>query len=172
MNEDLTERFGRGNAFRQSNTPPPPSRPPMVVNQSIRQYVKTFDRPVNLLHWTGYRDIPSAEEIFDSGNRNLKEDVLVPDNTVVGPYESREDYLERHYALLREDAVAPLRSVVSEVQEYPLLEERESDTNANIYEKVGIHFSNVLPQVFTMHRFSLRALPWQTVGSRLVSLSP
>lgn len=40
------------------------------------------------------------------------------ENTVVGPYISKEEYLESHYKLLREDAVAPLRDVISEIQVY------------------------------------------------------
>jgi len=55
---------------------------------------------------------------------------------VVGPYKSKEDYLERHYTLLREDAVAPLRDVVSELQIHPHIMEKESDNSAYIYEKV------------------------------------
>ena len=50
---------------------------------------------------------------------------------------------ESHYSLLREDAVAPLRDVVSEVQVYHHLMEKDSDNGAFIYEKVApltIHF--------------------------------
>ncbi len=137
MNEYLTERFGRGSAFRQHDGASlKTGRPSMVLNQSIREYVWTFNRPVDLSNWTGYRDIPSSEEIFDSGRQHHHEDVEVSENIVVGPYESREDYLERHYALLREDTVAPLRNAVSEVQSNPHLLEADSRDSACIYEKV------------------------------------
>lgn len=137
MNEHLTERFGRGSAFRQDNGGSlKPGRPSMVLNKSIREYFGTFNRPVDLSNWTGYRDIPSSQEIFDSGRQHHHEDVEVSENIVVGPYESRDDYLERHYTLLREDAVAPLRNAVSEVQSNPHLVEVDSRDGACIYEKV------------------------------------
>lgn len=137
MNEHLAERFGRGSAFREdSGASLKTGRLSMVLNKSIREYVWTFNRPVDLSTWMGYRDIPSSEEIFDSGRQHHHEDVEVSENIVVGPYESREDYLERHYALLREDAVVPLRNAVSEVQSNPHLVEVDSRDSACIYEKV------------------------------------
>lgn len=137
MNEDYTERFGRGSAFRQDNGEShKTTKPDMELNKSIREYVWTFDRPVNLSSWMAYRDIPSSEEVFDSGRQHHHEDVEISENIVVGPYESKEDYLERHYALLREDAVAPLRNAVSEVQNDPHLIEVDSRDSAYIYEKV------------------------------------
>ena len=109
----------------------------MVTHQGIRKYVRASNRPVDLSRWTDYHDIPSTEEVFDPGNRRLEESVSVPENTIVGPYASKDDYLERHYMLLREDAVAPLRSVVSEIQTAPYLEEKDSLCSAYLYEKVS-----------------------------------
>ena len=131
MNESLTERFGRGNAFKPLDAEAPVFMPPFVTPQSIRAYVKTFDKPVDLSHWSGFRDIPSTEEI-----NNPDEEQEFPTNIVVGPYESKDDYLERHYTLLREDVVAPLRAAVDDVRAYPQIEERERDCRAFLYEKV------------------------------------
>ena len=61
----------------------------------------------------------------------------ITENTIVGSYNSKEEYLKSHCKLLREDAVAPLRDVVSEIQVYPQqLLEKDSDNGAYIYEKV------------------------------------
>lgn len=138
MNEHLTERFGHGSAIRRPNVSSPnTARPTMTTNLSIRKYVKIFDQPVDSSDWTTFREVPSSCEIFDEGRTEHTEAVEVHENIVVGPYSSKEDYLERQYSLLREDAVAPLRDVVSEVQAYPRMMEGESDNSAYIYEKVS-----------------------------------
>lgn len=140
MNEDLNERFGRGSAFRQNdNESPKPTQPSMVVNQSIRKYAKILDDLTNLSDWTALPEIPSPEEIFDSGRQHHDEVVEVHENIVLGPYESKADYLERHHSLLREDAVAPLRDAVSDVQANPHLMEADTSHGAFIYEKVWIY---------------------------------
>ncbi len=138
MNEHLTERFGHGSAIRGPNTSSPiTARPTMTTDLRIRKYVKTDDQPVDSSDWTTFRELPSSCEIFDEGRTEHTEAVEVPENIVVGPYSSKKDYLERQYSLLREDAVAPLRDVVSEVQAYPRMMESESDNSAYIYEKVS-----------------------------------
>jgi len=160
MNVHLVERFGRGPAFRQHDgANPQTKRPPMVLNQSIRKYVRTFDRRVDLSDWMRYRDIPSSEEIFDSGRQHHHEKVEVSENIVVGPYESKEDYLERHYALLREDAVAPLRDAVSELQDSPHLMEADSQNSACVYEKVRTHskLPSIVKPLLMVNRSSLLA---------------
>ena len=136
MNEHLTERFGRGVSLRNTSEASSGPRPPLVTNHSIRKYVKAFDRPVDLLDWTHYREIPVNEEVFASGSNNESPPIEVSANVVVGPYESKNDYLERHYTLLREDGVAPLRNVISEMQACPSLEEKDSRESAMLYEKV------------------------------------
>lgn len=137
MNENLNERFGRGKAIRDSHMPRAlTAKTPVTLNLSIREYAKTADQPTNLSLWTSFREIPSPSEVFDEGRKDHGTTVEIPQNTVIGPYISKEDYLESHYRLLREDAVAPLRDVVSEIQVYPHLVEKDSDNNAYIYEKV------------------------------------
>lgn len=136
MNENLVERFGRGKAIRESRLPhTSTSTATMTLNLSIREYART-DQPADPSHWTGFREIPSSNEVFDAGRIQHGETLELTGNIVVGPYASTEEYLESHYKLLREDAVAPLRDVVSEVQVYPYLMEKESDNGAFIYEKV------------------------------------
>lgn len=108
MNENLTERFGRGKAIRESQMPRAhTARPSTTLNLSIREYAKTADQPpADLSHWTGFREIPSPNEVFDQGRTEHGTELELTPNTVVGPYISKEDYLECHYKLLREDAVS------------------------------------------------------------------
>ena len=108
----------------------------MTLNLSIREYAKKAGKPADLSHWTGFREIPSPCEVFDEGRKEHGKTLELTENTIVGPYISKEEYLESHYRLLREDAVAPLRDVVSEIQVYPHLMEKDSDNSAYIYEKV------------------------------------
>lgn len=137
MNENLNERFGRGKAIRDSRVPRAlTARPSTTLNLSIREYAKTAGQPADPSHWTGFREIPSPSEVFDEGRTEHGTTLELTENSVVGPYISKEDYLETHYRLLREDAVAPLRDVVSEIQVYPHIMEKESDNSAYIYEKV------------------------------------
>ena len=110
MNENLNERFGRGKAIRDSHMPSAlTARPSMTLNLSIREYAKSAGQHNDLAHWTSLREIPSASEVFDEGRKEHSTVLELAENTVVGPYTSKEDYLETHYRLLREDAVAPLR---------------------------------------------------------------
>ncbi|KAL6718868.1 hypothetical protein ACLMJK_003102 [Lecanora helva] len=139
LNEHLAERLGRGG--RRNREPviaAPPLRSQMLLNYDIRTYVQALDHSISQVQWIRCPAVPSVEEIHDSGNTNLDDPVPVLENIVVGPFASKDDYLERHYTLLREDAVAPLRSAVSEVQTYPHLEEKDSQCNAYLYEKVYI----------------------------------
>lgn len=137
INEHLNERFVRGKGIRDFHMPRAlNARPAVTLNLSIREYAKTAGQPANLFHWTDFREIPFSTEVFDEGRKEHDTTLELAENTVIGPYISKEEYLESHYRLLREDAVAPLRDVVSEIQVYPHLMEKDSDNSAYIYEKV------------------------------------
>ena len=137
MNENLIERLGRGTAIRDSHVPQTATASlPLTLNMSIRKYAETADQLADQSHWTGLREIPSSSEVFDEGRSEHGTALEMTANTVVGPYVSKEEYLEVHYRLLREDAVAPLRDVVSEIQFYPQLMEKDSSNGAYIYERV------------------------------------
>lgn len=145
----------------------------MTTNLSIRKYIKTFDQPVDSSSWTTFRDIPSSNEIFTPNRADHEDNLEVSENTVVGPYSSKEDYLERHYSLLREDAVAPLRDVVSE--------ESESENCAHVYEKVfimGFTFANagIAARITLSLRRSGKKVNWEQskrlLTGAIVALTP
>ena len=150
MNENLNERFGRGKGIRTSKVPQTLApRLPVTLNLSIREYAKNANQPADQSHWTAFRDIPFPNEVFDADRSEHGTALELAENTVVGPYLSKQEYLETHYRLLREDAVAPLRDVVSEIQVYPQIMEKDSDNGAYIYEKVLLMIA--LPLLFA-HR--------------------
>ena len=137
MNENLVERFGRGRAFGQPDRGPPiTARPLITVERSIRKYVEQANQSGDPSNWTSFPEIPSSQEVFDEGRAGHEQALEILPSIVVGPYASKYDYLERHYSLLREDAVSPLRNAISEIQAFPHLMEKDSDNDAYIYEKV------------------------------------
>ena len=139
MNEHLQERFGRGNAVqRHRDQQPSKTRPRLTLDLSIREYENGVQDTVDLPLWRQQREIPTSQEIRGDIMANDEDDeVEVPVNEVSKPWSSREEYLEAHYGLLREEAVAPLRNVVSELLVEPQIEEKNSQENAAIYEKVN-----------------------------------
>ena len=139
MNEHLQERFGHGNAIQQPRDQQPTKmRTRLTLDVSIREYEKGVQGTTGLPVWRQQREIPTAREIRGDIAANGEDDeVEVPVNEVSKPWPSREEYLEAHYGLLREEAVAPLRNVVSELLAEPQIEETSSQENAAVYEKVS-----------------------------------
>jgi helicase required for RNAi-mediated heterochromatin assembly 1 len=86
--------------------------------------------------WNDYQNEPGYE-------------MTLPDNIIVGPWTSKEDYIGAHYQILREDAIAPLRYVVSEFRQHPNMLETNDvgiythvSSLPNIYLLVVIHTCN------------------------------
>ena len=146
MNGHLVERFGkRKHVVKGPQTEPLQARgPAMRLNTSIRKYFKVADTE-GPSPWTNLPEFPVAAEVFDAGREHHEEDVELSPNIVVGPFPSKEEYLSTHYALLREDAISPLRDVISEVQNSPYILEEDSQNDSHVYEKVyitGYTFAN------------------------------
>ena len=115
----------------------------MVANQLIREYFNAPQTTAAQAEWLSTPIIPTAEEIAGEAigaTVNIDDvpvkQLVIPVNRIQGPWGSKADYLEAHYKLLREDAVAPLRSAVEEVRAHPDLMERESQEHAAIYDNV------------------------------------
>lgn len=107
----------------------------MTKNRSIREYVSLEYQPHDPASWLGKPEIPSPKELNGDGD-DPEAEIEIPVNNVAGPWQSITDYLSGHYRLLREDAVAPLRNVVSELRVETDIMEKDSQENASIYEKV------------------------------------
>lgn len=131
------KRFTRKPQPRNDNQPTAePPGPKLNLNTRIREYVNGAAVSVSAPAYLSIREIPTSEEISVLPNGE-GEDVEVPANQVVGPWQSKQKYLSDHYALLREDAVTPLRNVVSELKAEPWVLEKDSIEHSYIYEKVG-----------------------------------
>ncbi|KAI4170520.1 MAG: hypothetical protein LQ343_004897 [Gyalolechia ehrenbergii] len=180
MNENYVERFSQ-------RRPPPgdfhpqPNRqlgPRLELNVRIREYVKGIPILANAPSYIFQREIPTSDEISVP---ECEEAYEVPPNKVVGPWESKRKYLSDHYALLREDAVTPLRNVVSELKAEPHILEQDSAENAYVYEKVfvvGLTFahSGVAAKVTFSLRRSGKKIIWEQskrlLQGTLIALTP
>lgn len=141
VNADVSKRISRSTLshlqyIEQQTT----SRRP-ALDLSIREYMRALIRSNDASPWLGKREIPSSAEIMgitlDDGNGTGENEIGLNVNKIDTPWDSKEHYLEAHYELVREDAVAPLRDAVAEVKNEPNLMEQDSTANAAIYEKVG-----------------------------------
>jgi hypothetical protein len=108
----------------------------MTFSRSIREYASFERQRHDPASWLGRREIPSPKELNGDGDDDPDAEIEIPVNKISGPWDSVTEYLSGHYRLLREDAVAPLRNVVSEVRVETGIMEKDSQENACIYEKV------------------------------------
>ncbi|KAL8945072.1 MAG: hypothetical protein Q9216_000056 [Gyalolechia sp. 2 TL-2023] len=180
MNENYIERFTRrrpplADFHRQ---PDRQLGPKLELNVRVREYVKEIPIFANAPPYIFLREIPTSDEISVPA---CEEAFEVPLNNVVGPWESKRKYLSDHYALLREDAVTPLRNVVSELRAVPSILEQDSAENACIYEKVfivGLTFahSGVAAKVTFSLRRSGKKIIWEQskrlLQGTLIALTP
>lgn len=137
VNRHVAERFSRnGYLMHPSATF---GKPVMKLNVNIREYVRSPISTPESPSWVSTREIPTAEEI-GGVHRGLDEEevIEIPPNKIEGPWIDKEEYFKSHYELLREDAVAPLRSAVEEVRATPMMTEYESNEHAAIYENVSM----------------------------------
>ena len=121
------------------------------ANRDIRNYfcVSGSQAEAEIPAWTMMPEIPSSDEImcrgasYESDDEHYDTSNSLPRNQIIYPWAFKEEYLETHYRLLREDSVAPLRDAVAAVRKDPRMNDSES---ASIYEKVssiphfGFHF--------------------------------
>jgi len=116
------------------------------LNLNVRKYFLPDPANEDSPSWVSKREIPSSSEIQgEDDDADREEELEVPVNRVHAPWESKENYLECHYQLLREDAISPLRQAVAEVRDSPYMHEKNSVEDAAIYNKVfivGFTFAN------------------------------
>lgn len=107
----------------------------MTAGQAIAEYLAEIRRisDEDAASWLNKSEVPSPAEINDP---NDEYDIELPINKVAGKWADRQEYLKSHHLLLREDAVSPLRTAVSEVRNEPHIMEQDSQEDAAIYEKV------------------------------------
>ncbi|RMZ91026.1 hypothetical protein DV736_g1729, partial [Chaetothyriales sp. CBS 134916] len=136
LNAHLTERFHGSRPHRQGNiiTSSIDTAKDLVVNYDIRKYVHEQERitkDAEAGEWLGEPEIPGSKEITLSE----AEEVELTPNKIKGKWKDKLKYLRTHYALLREDAVSPLRDAVDRFKREP---DMTDDLSISIYEKVYI----------------------------------
>lgn len=134
MNEHLSERFSRGRKSQvRNNTASDPNHTAEPLNRDIRAYVAAANKlPTNTAKpWLFKSEIPTSGEILD----DEEEPVQLSENRLNRPWPSQKKYLETHYELLREDAVAPLRDAVHQFKNTPNMSD---DGHLVVYTKVSL----------------------------------
>lgn len=122
--------------FRYGHRPSEKIRP---VNPEIRQYFEP-DQPMfgPWSLWQSKPELPSTDEILGTADPEITVPLVA--NCIDGPWESKEEYLQSHYALLREDSVSPLRAAVAKLRADPLMNDTQ---DISVYEKVSISSSHL-----------------------------
>lgn len=106
--------------------------PTVQVNKDIKKYVIAASASGATDSWTSKTELPSSSEIMGKDGDDSDEVLLAPNN-IHGRWVTKEQYLETHYNLLREDSIAPLRDAVAYVRQMPHLQDT---SDYCIYEKV------------------------------------
>ncbi|KZF23074.1 hypothetical protein L228DRAFT_253258 [Xylona heveae TC161] len=131
--------------------------------------------------WLHKREIPTATEIGGLSDNTTEigfDAVEIPVNIIDAPWNSKEEYLESHYELTREDAISPLRDAVAEVRANPQMGD---STDLCIYDQVHIIGFTLSPQgpaarvAFSMTRAG-KKVHWEQskrlLTGSMVALSP
>ena len=141
MHHNLPEKFPQRQGQRVTEIlPDTDAKSSVHVNRAIRDYFDESAKASDQTSWVGKSEIPTAKEIIGEAR-----EIVLQENKMFGAWETRADYLQTQYELLREDAVSPLREVVEELKNKPGLMEVDSRESAAIYENVyitGLTFAN------------------------------
>lgn len=126
----------------------------IIQNHVLRPYENQYHGE----SWRDLPEIPDKSEIMPKdGDRENKEnedffeewdayqqDPLynpnMPENIIKGPWPSKEEYIAAHYQILREDAIASLRSSVKSFKRNPQMDD---DKCTHVYTHVSL--ANVFP---------------------------
>ncbi|KAJ5345373.1 hypothetical protein N7452_003377 [Penicillium brevicompactum] len=134
-----------------------PSRNRAQHEEPVDLEVRKYFEPLgigNRSEWQLRPEIPSSEEIIGADTSD-DDEVPLPINNIEGPWESKDQYLEAHYKLLREEAVGPIRDAVSVLRENPFAGDNAKDYH--VYDNVYITGVTVTRSGLAIHvRFSTR----------------
>ncbi|RMD43438.1 hypothetical protein DV735_g1685, partial [Chaetothyriales sp. CBS 134920] len=136
LNAHLSEKFHGSRPHRHANAANSSidAATDLVVNYDIRKYVHEQEQITEEAEaglWVGEPEIPGSKEVTLSAT----DEVELSPNKIKGKWKDKHKYLRTHYALLREDAVSPLRDAVDRFRRDP---DMSDDFNVSIYEKVYI----------------------------------
>ncbi|KAK7712999.1 hypothetical protein SLS57_007560 [Botryosphaeria dothidea] len=106
------------------------------MHYAISRYVAEAHLPVNSESWLARPEIPTASEILDT--ETCEETVSILPNKIDGAWNSKEEYLESHYELLREDTIRPLREAIGRIRNKSWATESEYGNTVGLYSNVRI----------------------------------
>ncbi|KAJ5742935.1 hypothetical protein N7533_010037 [Penicillium manginii] len=163
-----------------------PVNPSLLVSLRTRQFGTISQRPIcqrgvplprgQTEDWRKKSELPTTQEIL--GSNDGSSDIMLLPNHISGPWPSTELYLNAHYNLIREDAVANLRDAVLYVRAYPLMKD---NGNIVIYEKVFIvqvtlTTSGIAFRVQFSTRRAGKRIHWEyssrLIAGNIIALSP
>jgi helicase required for RNAi-mediated heterochromatin assembly 1 len=139
MNAHLTDRLYRARISNDDDYGSRPAIPISAMNNSIYDYVQAAKTTISSGKWFDKPEIPSPAEMLQAPSGATIIDVAeeLRPNKVEGAYVDKEEYLSTQYALLREDAIRPLREAVDQVRASPWLNETEYKcTSIGVYDPV------------------------------------
>jgi helicase required for RNAi-mediated heterochromatin assembly 1 len=95
MNEDLIERFKRGNGGKGHTTRAEVLILPQKLNNKVRQYYEPVEKPLAAGPWLNRPEIPTSAEILDIENVNSSSSDIVEivPNRTIGGWESKSEPL-------------------------------------------------------------------------------
>lgn len=112
--------------------PTRPFQPQEIANFKVREYFESM-MVENTPEWQSKPEIPSAQEIMGSDTPDGSLPLHV--NLIDRPWDSKEQYIEAHYNLLREDSVSPLRDAVATIRDDHSMDDTKE---FSIYESVSL----------------------------------
>ncbi len=116
-----------------------PSDTVVALSGRARELIDKYTRrvPQSDQAWVHESDVPTSDEVGNTKDGvSLGPEVEIAANREIGSWDSKDEYLETHFHLLRQDTLGPLRAAVEELRAAPFMTEKGSEENANIYESV------------------------------------
>lgn len=166
LNSNLAERFSKEALKTYPRPEAAQGGQKRLINQFHSNIAQRYFQDVTVKDktntWLDAPEVPTSNELMDKDEAwtRIAEDgsntVVMPGNRLNGPWPSKDEYLEAHYSMLREEAVQPLRQAISWTKAFPTaLEDTAPGGGIGIYTKVRL----------TTMTFSTRGLGLRVVFS-------
>lgn len=144
MNTSITEKFKPKKHHKRDGQNSFQHEVTKFRSNFIAEYFKDMNVPTDPASWLAAPEFPTPEEAQDITEQWQTVDphdgsIILRGNKLEGAWNSKEEYLQAHFEMLREEAVRPLRETISWVKNNPGSREdqRSFGGNMGLYEKVS-----------------------------------
>jgi hypothetical protein len=144
LNVTLAEKYRPGKHYKHELRNNMQQESTKFRSNFIDRYLKDSSIPADSSSWLSAPEFPTPEEVQDITAQWQTVDpsdgsIVLRGNELEHAWGSREEYLQAHFEMLREETVRPLREAVSWVLNNPDSREDQLSFGGNIgiYEKVG-----------------------------------